>query len=242
MNISNNKILITGGASGIGLGLTERFIKENNTVIICGRRQLVLQEVAEKFPTVITRQCDLTNASEREELYKWISVEHSDVTVLINNAGIQQWMNVTDQDFYERAKDEIATNIEAPIHLTSLFTNLPSLKTIINTTSGLSFVPLTKVPVYCATKAFLHSFTLSLRHLLKEKNIEVIELIPPALNTDLGGKGLHDNAPPVSDFINAIFEQLKEGKIELTFGMSAGMVKAGPEDLKLAFERMNSGR
>ncbi len=239
MNISNNKILITGGATGIGLGLTERFIKENNTVIICGRRESVLQEVVDKFPTVITKQCDLSIDEEREELYQWISNNHNDLTVLINNAGIQQWMNVSDDNFFKRAKDEIATNIEAPLHLTSLFINLPSLKTIVNVTSGLLFVPLTKTPVYSATKAFFHSFTLSLRHLLKSKNIEVIEIIPPALNTDLGGKGLHDAAPPVSDFIESIFEQLKTGSNELTFGFSEAMVKATPEDLKNAFNRMN---
>ena len=108
-----------------------------------------------------------------------------------------------------------------------------------NVTSGLSFVPLTKTPVYSATKAFFHSFTLSLRHLLKPKGIEVIEVIPPALNTDLGGKGLHDQAPAVSDFINAIFEQLQQGKTELTFGFSEAMAKAGPEDLQKAFARMN---
>ena len=239
MTISNNKILITGGATGIGLGLTERFIKENNTVIICGRREVALREVAAKFPTVITKQCDLAIDAEREELYQWVLKNHSDLTVLINNAGIQQWMNVSDDDFFKRAKDEIATNIEAPLHLTSLFINLPSLKTIVNVTSGLSFVPLTKTPVYSATKAFFHSFTLSLRHLLKSKNIEVIEIIPPALNTDLGGKGLHDAAPPVSDFIESIFDQLKKGSNELTFGFSEAIVKATPDDLKNAFNRMN---
>ena len=239
MTISNNKILITGGATGIGLGLTERFIKENNTVIICGRRESVLQEVVAKFPTVIAKQCDLAIDAEREELYQWVLKNHRDLTVLINNAGIQQWMNVSDDNFFKRAKDEIATNIEAPLHLTSLFINLPSLKTIVNVTSGLSFVPLTKTPVYSATKAFFHSFTLSLRHLLKSKNIEVIEIIPPALNTDLGGKGLHDAAPPVSDFIESIFDQLKKGSNELTFGFSEAMVKATPDDLKNAFNRMN---
>jgi len=240
MNIANNKILITGGASGIGLGLTERFIKENNKVIICGRRADALQEVANKYPSVITRVCDLSIAEERVSLFNWIAEEHSDLNVLVNNAGIQNWMSVSDDDFFEKAKVEITTNIEAPIHLTSLFIKLKSLETIINVTSGLSFVPLTKVPIYSATKAFFHSFTLSLRQLMKAKNIDVIELIPPALNTDLGGKGLHDYAPSVGDFINSIFEQLKEGKNELTFGFSENMVKAGPEDLKKAFERMNS--
>lgn len=239
MKLSNNKILITGGATGIGLGLTERFIAENNTVIICGRREAILNEAAEKFPSVITKVCDVSHAAQREELYQWISEEHSDLNVLINNAGIQQWMAVTDDNFFQRATEEIAINIEAPLHLASLFINLKSLDTIVNVTSGLSFVPLSKVPVYCGTKSFLHSFSLSLRYLLASKNIEVIELIPPALNTDLGGKGLHDAAPPVSAFIESAFEQLKQGKTEITFGFSEAMSKASPEDIQKAFARMN---
>jgi uncharacterized oxidoreductase len=240
MKISKNKILITGGASGIGLGLTERFIKENNTVIICGRRESALKEVSDKFPSIITRKCDLSIATQREELFRWISAEHGDLNVLVNNAGIQQYMSVTDSNFYQKSKDEIAINIEAPIHLASLFVNLKNLDTIINVTSGLSFAPIVKVPVYCASKAFLHSFTLSLRQLLKLNSIEVIELIPPALNTDLGGKGIHYDAQPVSEFIEAVFEQLKQGKTEIAFGFSEAMTKSGPEDLKKAFARMNS--
>jgi uncharacterized oxidoreductase len=239
MKISDNKILITGGASGIGLGLTERFVKENNTVIICGRREFLLEEMAGKYPSVITRRCDLSIASEREELYGWIAEKHNDLNVLVNNAGIQNWMSISDNDFYQRAKEEIAINIEAPVHLISLFSKLRSLDTIINITSGLSFVPLTRVPVYSASKAFFHSFTLSLRHLMKSKNIEVIEIIPPALNTDLGGIGLHNNAPAVNDFIDVIFSQLSNGKNELSSGFSEFMTKAGPDDLQKAFDRMN---
>jgi len=239
MKLSNNKILITGGATGIGLGLAERFIAENNTVIICGRREAALKEVAEKYPAIIIKQCDLTIASEREELYKWISEYHSDLNVLINNAGIQQRISVLDKDFIEKAKTEMTINIEAPLHLASLFVNLKSLDTIMNVTSGLGFVPMSMMPVYCATKAFLHSFTLSMQHTLKAKNIEVIELIPPALNTDLGGKGLHDYAPPVSDFVKAVFDQLQQGKTQIAYGFSEGMLNAGPADLKQAFARMN---
>jgi len=239
MNLSGNKILITGGASGIGLGLAERFTREGNTVIICGRRAAVLEEVHQQFPAIITRVCDLAVEAERLRLYEWIAQNHSDLNVLVNNAGIQQWMNIIDEDFYQRAKAEITTNIEAPLHLTALFAQLPGFTTIMNVTSGLSFVPLVKVPVYCATKAFFHSFTLSAQHLLKPHGIEVIEIVPPALNTDLGGKGIHDAAPPVSDFIEAIFGQLKEGKSQLTFGFSETMAAAGPEALKDVFARMN---
>ena len=240
MKLSHNKILITGGATGIGFALAERFVHENNTVIICGRRASALNEASGKLPALITKTCDLANAKEREDLYNWISTEHSDLNVLVNNAGIQQWMSVADDNFYQRAKEEIAINIEAPVHLVSLFQNLRSLTTVINVTSGLSFSPLTKTPVYSATKAFFHSFTLSLRHLLRPKNIEVIELIPPALNTDLGGKGIHDFAPPVTGFIESVFEQLKQSKSEITYGMSETASKAGPEDLKNIFTKMNA--
>jgi uncharacterized oxidoreductase len=239
MNLSNNKILITGGASGIGLGLTERFIKENNTVIICGRRQDALKNVADKFPSVISKICDLENEQGRNELYNWVADYHPDLNVLVNNAGIQNWMNISDTDFYQKAKTEIAINVVAPVHLINLFINLPSLKTVINVTSGLAFVPLSKVPVYCGTKAFMRSFTLSLRHLLQQKNIEVIEMIPPALNTDLGGKGIHDTYPAVKDFVESVFNQMKEGKIELTFGTSEARAKANNDTVTSYFNIMN---
>jgi len=239
MKIPNNKILITGGASGIGLGLTERFIQENNTVIICGRRETVLKQVSNKFPSVITKVCDLSSEADRIELYNWVAENHSDLNVLVNNAGIQNWMSISDSNFYQKSSDEITTNVLAPIHLTNLFMSLSSLKTIINVTSGLAFIPLAKVSVYCATKAFMRSFTLSLRHMLKPTGIEVIEMIPPALNTDLGGKGIHDGQPAVSDFVESVFQQMKEGKTELTFGTSTGRAKANNETITEYFNKMN---
>src|SRR4029079_12089216 len=117
MKLANNKILITSGATGIGLGLTERFIKEGNTVIICGRREAALKEAAGKFPGVITKTCDLSNETERIALYNWISENHSDLNVLVNNAGIQYWMNISESGFYKKAEEEIETNLLAPIHL-----------------------------------------------------------------------------------------------------------------------------
>lgn len=239
MKSSNNKILITGGATGIGLGLTERFISDNNTVIICGRRESALQEAAEKFPGVITKVCDIATDAGRIDLFDWIATNHSDLNVLVNNAGIQHHMNVEDDDFYEKAEAEIAINVNAPLHLTKLFLKLKSPDTIMNVTSGLAFVPLSKVPVYCGTKAFLRSFTLSLRHQLKASKTEVIEIIPPALNTDLGGVGIHDIHPPVSEFIESIFEQLKEGKTELTFGTSTTRVAANNATIADYFNMMN---
>jgi uncharacterized oxidoreductase len=239
MKLTNNKILITGGATGIGLGLTERFIAENNTVIICGRREAALKEVASRFPAVITKVCDLSAEADRIELYNWVAKNHSDLNVLINNAGIQNWMDITDDKFYKKSSDEITTNVLAPVHLCELFINLKSLNTIINVTSGLAFIPLSKVAIYSATKAFMRSFTLSLRHMLKPKGIEVIEMIPPALNTDLGGKGIHDGHPAVSDFVESVFKQMKEGKTELTFGTSEARANANNETITDYFNRMN---
>ncbi|MBK7384270.1 MAG: SDR family NAD(P)-dependent oxidoreductase [Flavobacteriales bacterium] len=239
MQLSNNKILITGGASGIGFAMAERFVAEGNTVIICGRRADALADAAKAVPSLITRQCDLSKSEERVALFAWVAAEHGDTNVLVSNAGIQQWMSVEDDDFFQRAMDEININVTAPLHLTSLFLKLKSLTTIINVTSGLSFVPMVKTPVYPATKAFFHSFTVALRELVHARNIEVIEAIPPALNTDLGGKGLHDFAPPVSEFIASIFAQLKEGKIALTFGFTEALSQAGQEVIGPIFKRLN---
>jgi len=239
MKISGNTILITGGATGIGLGLTERFVREGNKVIVCGRRADVLAEAKQKFPTIFTKEVDLTDEGQRMALVDWIAKNHGELNVLINNAGIQQRISVDEDDFFEKARREIAINVEAPLHLTSLFLRLDKLTTVMNVTSGLAFVPMVNAPVYCATKSFLHSFNSSLFKLLGKRGIEVIEIIPPGLNTDLGGKGLHDSFPPVSEFIETIFQQLKEGKNKLTFGTSAMMVKASQEEMENAFNRMN---
>jgi uncharacterized oxidoreductase len=139
MNLTNNKILITGGGSGIGLALAERFAHNGNTVIICGRRADALQEAAQRVPGLITMVCDLSSENERIALRDRVAGEHPDLNVLVNNAGIQQWMKVDDDDFYARAKAELAINIEAPVHLAQLFMALPQLKTIMNVSSGLAF-------------------------------------------------------------------------------------------------------
>jgi uncharacterized oxidoreductase len=238
MRITNKKILVTGGATGIGLGLTERFLNDNNTVIVCGRRAEALEKVSTKYPNVITFQCDLEEESGRIKLSNWLKENHDDLNILVNNAGIQNWMKIEDERFYEKAQQEVNINITAPVHLTQLLLQLPSLDTIMNVSSGLAFVPLAQAPIYCATKAFFRSFTLSLRHQLKGKKT-VIEIIPPALNTDLGAKGLHSAYPPVSDFITSIFEQLNEGKDELTFGTSAARANTNNESIESYFNMMN---
>ena len=142
MILTGKKILVTGGASGIGLGLTEKFLEMGNRVIICGRREALLREVGKRLPEVVTYTCDLKVPVERRNLAAWLSEEHPDLNVLVNNAGIQQRMSVEDRDFFEKAREEMVINSEAPLHLISLLLNMESLDTIINITSGLSFAPL----------------------------------------------------------------------------------------------------
>jgi uncharacterized oxidoreductase len=160
------------------------------------------------------------------------------VEVLVNNDGVHHWTDLDDELFMQKLRMEYAINIEAPLHLSHLFIRLPQLKVIMNVTSGLAYVPYAKVPIYSASKAFLHSFTASMRRQLEERGIEVIEVIPPALNTDLGG--LHDGHPP--EFIESIFRQLDivTHRKTLTFGISAELAVASAVELDNAFEKLNA--
>lgn len=239
MQLTNSKILITGGGSGIGLALAERFAQMGNTVIISGRRKDVLENAAQNNPAIVAKVCDLSMASERTALYNWVAENHPDLTTFINNAGIQNWMGLNDADFLQRAEAEITTNIVAPLHLTQLFSSLPALRTLVNVTSGLAFAPSSAIAVYSATKAFFHSFTLSTRYLLKDKGIEVVELIPPGLNTDLGGVGIHNNFPPVSGFVDHVISELEAGNDEIAYLHSVDMATGGPDVIKARFKALN---
>jgi len=192
-SLAGHTILVTGGASGIGFALASRFAKAGSTVIICGRREDQLEWAKKQVPALITVRGDVSTDTGRVALFEKVSKEYPKVDMLVNNAGIQNRLPpLTVEQDWSKYKSEIAINYEAPIHLTMLF--LPHFMKleaayIMNVTSGLSFVPLSFLAGYSATKAGMHSFTLSLRHQLKDTKVKVIECIPPAVNTDLGGKG-----------------------------------------------------
>ena len=187
MQTEHNTILITGGATGIGLALTEQ-LTISNTVIICGRREDKLIAAKEKFTNIHIKVCDLQVRNERIELANWLRSSFPECNVLINNAGIQQELNLAKIEDIEEVTREVEINFVAPVHLSSLL--IPHFKTksisaIINISSGLAFTPLAVVPMYCATKAALHSFSLSLRHQLGKTNIKVFEIVPPIVDTEL---------------------------------------------------------
>ncbi|MDQ3919742.1 MAG: SDR family NAD(P)-dependent oxidoreductase, partial [Acidobacteriota bacterium] len=176
-------------------------------------------------------------------LQEWAVAEFPALNVLVNNAGIQRRVRLAEGEDWGGTRREIAINFDAPVHLTTLF--LPRLlkqtnAAVVNVTSGLAFSPLARVPVYCATKAALRSFTLSLRRQLSATSIKVVEIIPPAVNTDLGGPGLHTFGVPLDEFADSVFERLAGGELEIAYGTAETASRASREQLDAIFERMNA--
>ncbi|WP_216726377.1 SDR family oxidoreductase [Hymenobacter siberiensis] len=245
MNLATNTILLTGGASGIGLALAIRFLQAGSTVIIVGRRADKLAEAQQRYPGLITRQGDIATAAQRTELVRWATTEYPALNVLVNNAGIQNRIQLADDAAadWETRRQELVINVEAPIHLAMLL--VPHLRqqpgaAIVNVTSGLSFAPAAFVPIYSATKAALHSFTLSLRHQLVPTGIAVLEIVPPAVNTDLGGPGLHTFGVPVDDFADSVMARLAAGEQEVGYGSSEKSRLASRAELDEQFRAMNN--
>ncbi|MGI4899631.1 MAG: SDR family oxidoreductase [Janthinobacterium lividum] len=244
MQLSNNTILITGGTSGIGLAFAEAFMAAGSKVIICGRREERLNDLRQKNPNLITRKCDVASASDREELANWVLENHPEVNILMNNAGVQLHLDMTKPADLSRVYTEIETNVVAPIHLTSLFAQHLATRpeaAIINISSGLAFAPLAFMPVYCATKAAVHSLTLSLRHQLKNTSVKVFEIAPPAVDTELGHDRREDKTQshgglPIADFIAEAMEALKNNVLEAPIGMAKGL----REKRETIFEVMNN--
>jgi uncharacterized oxidoreductase len=244
MQLTGNTILITGGTSGIGLAFAEAFLRLGNKVIICGRREDRLYSIKEKYPDIATRLCDVASADEREDLFRWVLSTHADLNVLINNAGVQYTTDLTKRVDLKKVSNEIETNLVAPVHLSSLFSEYLSQKqnaAIINISSGLAFVPLAFMAVYCATKAAVHSFTLSLRHQLRNTNIKVFEIAPPAVDTELGSDRREDKTQshggiPVDEFIAEAMEALKNDVFEAPIAQA----KNSHAKREAVFEMMNS--
>lgn len=190
MNTQNNTVLITGGATGIGFALAKRFSAAGNTVIVCGRREQTLRAAQSEIPGLQIRVADLNRADERERLAEWTSESFPALNVLVNNAGIQREFRVLDPNVADEfvRENEIETNLTAPVHLTFLL--LPHLlrqrdAAVVNVSSGLGFLPIAAMPVYCATKAALQSFSTSLRYQLRDTRVNVFDVAPPLVETDL---------------------------------------------------------
>lgn len=218
MNLSGNTVLVTGGGTGIGFAIAERFLAAGSKVIIVGRRLEKLQEAQKKHPELIVKASDISDEEGRKDLFDWVTRKYPDINVLVNNAGIQRPVNLSTCDpDWEKYHGEIRTNLEAPIHLCMLFVPYFMKKEragIINVSSRLGIMPAVWVPIYSTTKAALHMFTRTLRMQLQNTSIEVQEIVPPMVNTALAGEGKQTNGADVDEFADYVMKGIAEGKPE----------------------------
>jgi uncharacterized oxidoreductase len=253
MKMQSNTILITGGTSGIGRGLAEAFHKLGNQVIISGRREEHLRNICAAHSGMHYFVLDVTDPHSIRHVAAQIAREFPQLNAVFNNAGVQRGQDfASGRPLDERLlMEEINTNILGLVRVSAEF--IPQLAgkpnaTLVNVSSGLAFAPLAFCPVYCATKAFVHSLSLSLRHQLKGKGIRVLELVPPYVATELGGAPKTAAAPPpgapqpmpLEAFIADTMKELAGDSDELLIGPAKGMAAgAGLEGAKKIFANMN---
>ena len=191
MKMDGNTVLITGGATGIGYSMAKYFHARANTVIICGRRKDRLAQAEKELQGIHTVACDVADSDDRNELFAYINSNFPHLNMLINNAGIQRDIDLTKGVVdLNSGSNEIRINLEAPVYLSALFTPLLSAKdnaAIVNISSGLAFMAeyAAGMPVYCATKAAVHTFSIAQRIQLAPLGIKVVEIIPPMVKSEL---------------------------------------------------------
>jgi uncharacterized oxidoreductase len=251
MQLSHNTALITGGATGIGLALAEAMMTAGSQVLICGRREEQLDMARRRLPGLETMACDIARADDRKALVDWAIDGFPRLNILVNNAGMQRQIDLTaGLEGLLDGDDEIDINLKAPIHLTAML--LPHLMSrpvaaVVNIGSGLGFAPLAFMPVYCATKAALHSLSLSLRRQLQGTAVKVFEIIPPTVDTELdrgarGRRGQYDRGIPAAEVAQATMRALAEDNFEIGIGRSEGLRVASRADLDQLFLRMNGSQ
>ena len=249
MEISGNTVLITGGATGIGYAMAESFLEAGNEVIICGRREERLLEAQKKHKGLHYKALNLAEEAGRRILVEWMATHFTNLNILVNNAGVQRDIDFTGGAAeFLAGESEITINLETPIVLSGLF--IPQLTgkkeaAIINVTSGLGFVPAARMPVYSATKAGMHAFSMALRQQLLKVGIKVFEVVPPAVDTELNPEGRAKRSNfkvdlKPAEYVASVMKGLKNDVFEMGYGMTEGFVRASRADLDRSFQQMNS--
>jgi uncharacterized oxidoreductase len=215
MKMTGNTILITGGTSGIGLGLALRLHEAGNKVIVAGRRKELLDEITAEHAGIDGLVLDVADPDSIAQAHETVAASHPGLNVLVNNAGIMVRENLLDPAGLPVAEDHVATNLLGPIRMTYAF--LPLLvgkddAVVMNVTSALAFVPYQSTPTYSATKAALHSFSESLRIQLAsaDAGVQVIEVVPPGVRTTLMGQQDSEQSVPLDDFLTETLDLLRD--------------------------------
>jgi uncharacterized oxidoreductase len=225
MKLTGRTILITGGSAGIGLAFALKFLELGNTVIVTGRRQAVLDAVKAQHPNLHTIQSDIADPEQIAALAARVKVEFPALDVLMNNAGVGGAMNlrISASDL-AALTSEVDTNLSGVIRMTSALIDVLTTNhgTVINVSSGLALVPLPSNAIYSATKAAVHSYTQSLRFQLEDSGVEVIELMPPAVRTDMTDEFAEHDFPMISteELVRLTFAGLRAGRSEIRPGQS----------------------
>jgi len=225
MDLSNRTVLITGGSGGIGLGLAQAFHQRGSQVIICGRDPQKLAAAEKSLAGLVALRCDVGDARQREALAQEILQRFPALDILVNNAGIQRTIDLKKGlDEIRSGDDEIAINFTGVVELTGLFiSHLLQKKdaAVINVSSALGLMPMSRMPIYCATKSALHTYSMALRAQLKGTSVSVVEILPPAVETNLNSAGRASNPNrhygiSVAEYIPGVIQKLESGA-ELIF-------------------------
>lgn len=213
MHMSGNTILITGGGSGIGEALAHRFHDLGNTVIIAGRRKEVLERAIANRPHMHAMAVDIENSESISLFAARLLEKYPALNVLVNNAGIMRMEAAERSRNLADAEATVITNLLGPIRLTNALVDHLSTQpnsVVVNVSSGLAFLPITRAPTYSATKAAIHSYSVTMRELLRGK-VEVIELVPPAVQTDLTpGQATRSGYLPLAEFIDEVMSLFQQ--------------------------------
>lgn len=225
MRLTGRTILITGGSAGIGLAFALKFLELGNEVIVTGRRQAVLDAVKSRHPTIHTIQSDIADPKQIAELAARVKADFPTLDVLMNNAGVGASMNLNaPANDLAALTSEVDINLGGVIRMTSALIDILTVNrgTIINVSSGLAFVPLPSNAIYSATKAAVHSYTQSLRFQMENSGVEVIELMPPAVRTDLTDEFVGHGISMISteELVKLSFAALRSGKVEIRPGQT----------------------
>ena len=248
MKVSQQRVLITGGSSGIGLALAQKFLDQNNTVIITGRDATKLEKIKPSHPQIHTFQSDVSVDEEVKVLANTIQERFGGIDILINNAGIMNLVDAgNERNDLNKQMQEIEINYNSPIRVLHYF--LPQLKksknaVLVNVSSGLAYIPFSQAPVYSGTKSALHFWTLGIRPQLRHHNIKVVELLPPVVDTPLAhGADIADDENlkpmPPEKLAEIFWRDFVNGKEEITPGISKQlklMSRLGP---KFIFNQLN---